>query len=290
MRPTFNQIVRRLKKGDILIEGTNKDAFMKYINSIAEPEQSVVEETIESQLISLPLDSGTPNDISSEEAIKEFISTIEKDGVPQELLKRCWESVSKINQNSYLDLYVRGLATFLSTNYVYKASIALRKLPHDSLPPKIVMAVIATIPSGNDEVDSNLNVIACKNGFYVEAALHAMQPNDLKLALEVAAQKGVPSDKVHNLTDHCTQYLMDEDPMVSVAAIRCLVSMGEAKRISIDTLKMQMQSKNETLKYSAFIAAAQISIEGVQLPIELIDSLITKIEKEPLAASVLIAA
>ncbi|KAH0785041.1 TKL family protein kinase [Histomonas meleagridis] len=288
MRPSFSQIVRRFRNGDIFLEGANKEFVMKYINSVSAQDNYEVEDTIETQLSSMPINEDEIN--VSSDTIEEFITTLEKDGVPPDLLQRCWDPIMKIDQKTYPDLYRRGLCVFLSTNYVHKAAEELRKLPHDSLPPKIVQTAIAAIPTGNDDVDSTLVIVACKNGFAAEAALHALNHNDIKLALEVAAQKGIPKEKTQTLAEQCINFVNDEDPMMCVAAIRCLVSMEQAKKIEIDTLKAHMQSKNNTLRFAAYISAAEMCTEGVKLPIDLIDALVIKSDSEPLIASILIAA
>ena len=119
--------------------------------------------------------------------------------------------------------------------------------------------------------------------------MQALQKDNLKLALEVAGQKGIPAEKVEQMTDVCRQSLLGRDPMMNVAALRCLISMKHACVIEIDTLKMLLQSKHRTLKLAAHVAAAEMAKEEVVLPPELIDLFVTRWAADPLAAAVLIA-
>ncbi|KAH0795163.1 TKL family protein kinase [Histomonas meleagridis] len=285
-RPTFSQIVRRFKRGDIYLEHADRSAVMRYIVSVSGDDVDD-DEADKSKLFSKPLFDDAGGLIV--DAAEEFVDIMESEGIPFNLLSKCWEFVQQIDVSKYADLYRRGMAAFIPTPNVGYAAKALRALPHDSLPPQIITSVIAAVPTGNADADRDLIIIACKNGFAADAALHAIQKENVKLSLEVAGQRGVPPERVEEVTEICKRCLLDEDPMLNVAALRCLISMKKAHVVEIDTLRVMLQSKNGTLRLASHVAAAEMVKEGVVLPMEMIDMFITRWQDDPLAAAILIA-
>ena len=285
LRPTFGQIVRRFKSGEILIDGANKDEVMKYMKSVNDIDDDVEEDIFtEDKLPKI----GENGKISNKD-LEEFVKSIKTLKIPHHLLQQCWDIVQNIDINTQTDLYRRSVSVFIQTPFIGKAAKALRELPHSSITPQIITEVVNAIPTGNEETDRNLIICACKNGFYVEAALHAMHPDDLKISLEISAQNAIPPEKLDSLAELCIQCLSSQDPMLVVASLRCLISTSQCKKLSVDTLKSIIQSKNRTLQLVSYMAIAEMAKEGVVLPSDLIDLFIVKWAEE-VASIVLITA
>ena len=281
-RPTFNQILQRFRKLDLFFEGSDVKFVTDYINSAEIPELDSQMNEIESQL------STNPNELTIQ-AIIDLVQSLETEGAPVDTLEKCWDSLHKFENNN--EHFAQCLVAFLGSPFIDKAAEELRKMPPGLIGNDTMNKILISIPSGNENIDTNLVIAACKNGFAAEAALHAVQTSNKKLALEIAAQNGVASEKTaESLVNHCLHILGDQDSMLNVAVLRVLVKLGKASLIPIETLKIDMQSKHNTLKLASFIAAAEMALEGSILPLDLIDFLSSKLLIEPLAPTVLIAA
>ena len=150
------------------------------------------------------------------------------------------------------------------------------------------MCMIAAIPTGrNDATDFELIIAACKNRHSAEAALHSMNTESLKLCLEVSAQTKVPPDLIEQLSELCIQSLNKEDIMLKVAALRCLITIGQTTKIDVNMFKTFFNSDNKTLLLVSYIAANQIVSKGIFLPIELIDILVPRWSNQQAAALLL---
>lgn len=305
-RPTFTEIIRLFRQHRIYFDGADKERVDQYVDSI---DFSGIESEIE-QIESL----ATNHENNTLQAITDFVIKSQTGGAPRDVIEKCWTTLHtfesyKNGKLSERHDYAKCLVSFLNTSYIMKASEELRQMPSESIPHNIMKDILLPIPTGMENVDTNLVVVACKNKSAVDAALRTENPKDLKLALEISAQqiyanaKGVQkadvteslidrtttAEKLESLSDRCVQVLSHQDPMLNVSAIRCLVGINKASKIPIETLKIFMQSKNCTLKLATHIAAAEMALEGVQLPLDLIDALIAKWTTEPLAPTVLIA-
>ncbi|OHS96383.1 hypothetical protein TRFO_37494 [Tritrichomonas foetus] len=268
VRPSFNEIKKRFRKHEIYFEGADKKKVNKYIDSIELPEIKKQMNEIESQL------STNPNAMTIQ-AISDLVNSLEVEGAPPEVLERCWESLLQFSRNK-TQQYAQGLVPFLGTSYIDKAAAELRNLPSGLLNEASMKKILLAIPSGNETVDTNLVITACKNGFSSDAEKNAIHPDNIKLALEIKKQKHVRANKCEQLAKKSIQILGEADPMLNEKKIRCLVSLNKASLIKKEALKISMQSKNGTKKIAAHIAAAQMALEEKKLPLDLIDALSNK--------------
>ncbi|OHT16994.1 TKL family protein kinase [Tritrichomonas foetus] len=287
-RPTFSEVVRSFRSGDILIPNADKDEVMRYINSIECTQEECQALEIESQLNSLP------DDQDSTTFTKHLIEKLEKDGPTKDIniLYRIWDHLKNLNNENSDEtniLYARGLICLLNTQLNSKASAALRYLPSDILDHEIIMKTLEIFPTGDTVVDNDLIVIACKNNMADQAALRAIQVPHLKLALEICGQKGVDESIKSDIVNICVKLLTNADLTLVVACLRCLVGLNEARAINMKTISLHMQSRNQTLKLAAAVAAAEMAVEGIELSTDIIEMLSLK-WNEPIAASVVISA
>jgi hypothetical protein len=140
------------------------------------------------------------------------------------------------------------------------------------------------LPTGKDSTNYAILIVACKCGAAAEAAIHVLSSNLLKLALEVVARTGF------GIVQRCSYALRSNDPTLALAAIRCLIGIGEARSFPIDRMKVHIESRNTTLQLAAYLAVATAAENNVQLPFELIDICSARAKNVRLAGEVVISA
>ena len=283
-RPTFTEILKRFQNGMIFFAGADEDKVMEYINRIYssdEDDQEALTTSISIFQVN-PMVPGTASD---------FLSALTKVGVPenQGLAQKCWDCVQKMDKKANANLYAKGCSLFLSSMFGMLAARALREMPAGTIPGDVTKSAIELVPTGSNDIDTDLVVAACKNNCHAQAAVHALNPLHVKLALEVCAQKGTPENWKDRVAERCVKYLTNDDPMLIVAAIRCLIALRQANKIGIDTIRVNLHAANETLKLAAHVAAAEMALAGTRLPMDLVDALASR-WNDPVVGSVVACA
>ena len=160
----------------------------------------------------------------------------------------------------------------------------------DDIPLPLARKITAYLPTGDEAVDEALVVTACKNGCQVTALQAALNPEHIKLLLEVIGQKGCTKDEEEFIIAIATKYLASEDSMLIVAALRCLVGIKRVDCIKIDTIRSLLGTSNKVLKSAAYIAASAMAVQGTQIPADILDGIASKASTDPFGATVLISA
>ena len=260
VRPTFDEIVRRIVKDRIMLEGSDAKKFEKYIaDNIGLTDAA---QDLENRL--------EGENCQNESALLDLIRTLESDGIPQDLAPKCWSLVES-NAHASPATMGRAASLFLETTERAKAAAVLRKLPPNSVPQKVMAKAVEVIPTGIEEFDRDLIIAACKNNAADVAAVYALLPSHIQLALEVVGQHGVALTLKAAVADKCVQCLGSKDPAMICAAMRCLVGIGEARRISVAIIKQSMTSTNESIKNCGLIAGAALALAGATVPEDMID-------------------
>ena len=275
-RPSFAEIVRRFRAGEIFLDGCDKGKLMEYIRSCDE-EEDLSTQQLQTHMSSLE---------SSANHLAEFISMIENEGVPIDQVDNCWNVLLKY-QDVDKELFLRGLVSFLQTKNSVKAADLLRK--RDDIPLSISRKIASYLPTGDETVDESLVVSACKNGCPVAALKAALNPMHLKLALEVIAQKKCAPEDTNDVSQIALKQLSSEDTMLIVAALRCLVGIQRVDVISVDTIRSLIGTSNKTLKIATFIAATAMADMGIPMPVDLIDGIASKSTTDPFGTAFLVA-
>ena len=279
MRPSFHGILKILETGDVLLPDADRDIVLKYMMENKDDDERAAD-AMETELESE--DKGE---------LTKFYAALEKDGIPPDLAERCWDNLQSINKEKDMDIYIRCVALFLKTTLNVKAASLLRALPPGSVPREIAGSACSLLPTGNESLDNDLVILACKNGAAEDAVVHSLQHEHTKLALEVVAKVGIkdPRNKP-GVVQRCRHCLQTIDAMVIVSAFRCLISLRQTTAIPLATVKTHMESRNATVKMAAYIAAAQMAEEGAALPPDFLDAFVAKWEVMPLAGAVLVQA
>jgi hypothetical protein len=274
-RPSFRQILTRLIAGEFMLPGADTGRVEAHVRARVDKSEYAADGE-DSQLI--PTLNGIERQMS-------------KGPVSPELAERCWASLQAIDRGLNKAMYMKCLALFLPTSRDIEVTELLRCEPNRAVPYEVAAKIAEMIPTGKDGLDLNLVVIACKNGAAAEAVVHSYQLSHLKLALEIVARTGIKNDELREpVVTRCLTSLKANDSLLIVAAFRCLIAIGEAKAIPIELIKSSVLSRNATVKLVAYLAAAKMADEGVELPEDFLDSCIEKIGDVGLAAHVLVSA
>jgi len=251
-RPSFDEIVRLFQTGQILIDGSDKKEFLEYATNNGGKEVAAYIR-IQSDLESL----NNGGDVSA------LIEAILSNGIPTELLGKCWnifESMIVVKPS----LISKISPMFLSTQYRQKTSQLLRSLPPDSIPQEIAFRIVEIIPTGSEDVDENLFMIACKNNAADAAAVYATVGIHTKIALEVCSRKGASSQLRIAVADRCVQCLASNDESMICTALRCLISLGEYKRISPQFVNSKIASATGPLLHCLSLSISLLASNGIQ--------------------------
>jgi len=277
-RPSFDEIVRRFQTGPVLLNGADHDIVREYIEEMVGCEGSAQVE-LENKLKSAHED---------EEALTELFELLEQGNIPNDLIPKLWAVIEK-NPNASSQTMGRAASHFLNTSVRAKAAALLRRLPPGSVPQKSVIAAVELIPSGSEEYDADISVVACKNKAADVCVVYCMNSTHLKLALEIVAQQGAAPTLRAAVADRCVMSLSSHDSNLVCSALRCLIGIGEAKRITINTIKTYLISDCPVLVNTSYAAAAGMAMAGIQLPVEVIEHILEKSQTNPLALTALVS-
>jgi hypothetical protein len=272
-RPSILETIGLFASGRILFPGANPSRIESYVRS--------------------SLDEGEyPTDTELIPTLVGIERKIAMDDVSPELAERSWQSLKAIDRAAAdRTLYLKCLTFFLKTQRIVEAAAMLRLEPSGSIPYDAAVKVSSLLPTGKDLLNVDLVLIACKNGAAAEAAIHSFHPNHVKLALEVVARTGVRNEESkRGIVQRCLNSLRGNDPMLIVAAVRCLIALGDANQIPIDVVQSYLQSRNTTLRLAGYVAAAEIAGIGLPLSTDVIDACVDRMGTIPLAAAVLVGA
>ena len=272
-RPTFTDILRRFKSGMFQFPGTDKEVLQYIVDTLNKDAEENPKHPM-------------PKNLERQESIDEFLENLNSDGMDPETLESCWNYLHELGKEKNEIQYARGLAAFLRTPLNAQAAKELRNMKPGSAPIDCVAMAVQMVPTGNEEIDEDLIVAACKNGASGNAVIAAMAEEHLKIALEIAARSKIPPELVDGIVKRCNACLASADPMLSAAALRCLASIDAALKVDIESLKALLQSKNSTLRAAAFVVSAKYAQEGGEMPIDMLDMIASQLETEPLAGPV----
>jgi serine/threonine protein kinase len=258
-RPTFDEIVERFVRDKIALDGTDIAQFAEYVAQKTAGQSELTKSSVVFDI----------RNLDDDQSLHHFIEALETERIPIRLLHQCWDVIeSKPTLNPVL---VTRIAVLLfSTPLRLRAANLLRKLPVDSIPTQLISAALQVIPTGNEDFDRDLIIAACKNGAADLAAIYALIPLHVSLALEVVGQHGVGISLRAAVADKCVQALMSRDGHCVTAALRCLVGIGETRRIPPDVVLRFLRSGEETARLTGIIAGTQMALLGGEVTNEIV--------------------
>ena len=279
-RPTFDEIVRRFIKDRIWLEGADEEQVQKYIT-----ERVDCSEYIESSIESL-LEEGNNNP----NVLGELVEAVERNRIPVEFINRAWEIVEQSPDTTNPAILGRAAAAFLNTGVKERAAALMRHLPCNSIPQHVMIKAVEAVPTGSEEFDEDLIVAACKNGQADVAAVYALFPNHIRLALDIVSQHGVSPSLKAAVADKCVQFLKSDDTQMICSVMRCLGKIGELKRVPTHVIQRQISSDDPCLRNCGLVAGASLALCDVQMPMEIIDAVIEHRANDPVAQTFIVCA
>jgi serine/threonine protein kinase len=262
VRPTFDEIVDRFVTDKIVVDGADVAEFERYVEETVGTGGSAWR-SFEAKL--------TDGSFDTDESLLELIESIERGDVPPNLIMRCWE-VLEVHAPRNPALASRAACLFLSGPAKIRAARLLRRLPCNSIAPSVLASVIVIIPTGSEDFDRDLIIASCKNGAADIAAIYAILPSNIKLCLEIVAQHGADVTLKAAVADKCVQSLGSRDLGLVCAAMRCLVGMGESRRIRPNIILQHVASDQQYLRFCGLVAATAMALSGTELDAQIIDA------------------
>ncbi|KAH0795865.1 TKL family protein kinase [Histomonas meleagridis] len=273
VRPTFKEIVSMFQSGKILFNGANHDEFMRYVNDKIGNDEKNNEIELE-------------NKLNKSESIEDIVKTLQKNGIPSNLQEKCWELIECCTNSP--EYVAKAAILFLKTPLKTKAASLLRSLPMGSLSPKESASIAELIPSGSDEFDDDIAITACKNGAADAIAVYAVSLIHVKLALELVVKQGVDVMLKAAVADRCVQGVYSNDESLACISLRCLISIGEFRRIPFNAIQKFLNTEDNGLKDCIFTAIMAASKEQ-NVSNEIMDFLLKEVEKNSIAVPALLA-
>jgi hypothetical protein len=111
-----------------------------------------------------------------------------------------------------------------------------------------------------------------------------------KLALEVVAQDGVDPALKTAVADRCVRLLTSPDDALVCGAIRCLVGIGEIKRISLQILTRRIHTAVPELRNCIIAVLGRLIADSTRVPNDVLDTLATLAPNDETASTAVIAA
>ena len=283
-RPTFFEVLRRFKKGQIYFNDVNQNETLIYIRNSLQEDKDLIPLSIHKHINDLSsLNSFDENKMSS------FVDFINIESIPQNEIHECWKIISTIDFLLYPNLKANSLLPFLQTIYSSDASTILRSIPSNLISKENILKFVSFLPSGNDIIDYNLLIFTCKNNCAGYALLNVINPYHKKIAFEIISEMDTQEEIKDHISEICYDVLNNEDPNLLTSAIRCLIKIKRIKKIRIDTIKMLMQSHSTNLSIAAHAAAIELVNEGIKLPIDLFDLMLNRWTFDKLAYYVVLS-
>ena len=282
VRPSFDEIVNAFKAG-LIFDGTDEEESRKYIK---------INET-EGEQLATKLTKMFKDLTENNTTIQNVLQTVQRTGLPHNIIEQAWNSINSYvpkEENEY-DSYTKLLVYFLNTSKLGNVSEKLMKMPAKSIPLDIISKFVVELPTGSPEIDRNICIAACKNKAADLCSLYASSLSDIALSLEIISLEGVDYQLRVIVIDKCVQSLSSKSIQVIQAALRCLLSLGEAKRIPLQFLEKNLQSDDQTLESLSQAALINCSEQGNQIPNSILAIEIEKAKNnDPMSALLLISA
>jgi serine/threonine protein kinase len=280
IRPEFSEIVRRIQSTEAMFNGCNRDALLQYVSEHVT--------TVEQH--SRDVDAMIRQVVAGEIDLKMLVRQLVKKGVPPDRVEQCWTQIGPL-LSKFKPEDVAGFAgLFVKTSKLGEAARLLRGLDRRMASSEVMNLFVSEIPTGSEEIDANIVIAACRNGCADLCAVYAINPFDIALALNVVAATGVDPLLQEAVIDRCVQSLGISNPELSLAALRCLLSVGDMKRIPFNILRTMSASADRPLSSCGYVALTILPMNGCFPPPDLFQELLTRIDSDRRAVCPVVAA
>ncbi|OHS96553.1 TKL family protein kinase [Tritrichomonas foetus] len=277
-RPTFAEIVKRFESMHVFFDGTDMVEFAKHIKELNKTTP------VDDKMLKINmLKTGAMS-------LREIIDDISENGIPEDEIEGFWSAVPNLIER-YNDRV--KLSTFISfffgTNKFSESVALLRTFPRNSIPMRIIEKLISLFPTSNEETNTGIIVLCCRNEGAPLAFLKAKSEKDIILTLEVMASQ---QDISINIKDKIiekivSEFELSESENIKISAMRCALSIKVPEIIPLQKI---VNSENELLKKTARACLMGIGLKDIKIDTEILDSLLNVKSSEKEAQAALIGA
>ena len=278
-RPSFDEIVEAFTKNGLMFDNSDANEVDKYIDASA----------TEGEQLSTELAKLFKSFMDGNKSISDLLSTISGTGIPHNVIEAAWTSIEKFvpNEQEAID-YTRVLSYFLKTSKLGQVSERLRKMPSGFIPLDVITKFVSELPTGSPDTDRNICIAACKNKAADLCSLYSTAPTDVALSLEVCATNGVDYQLRVIVVDRSVQSLSAKNLSLAAAALRCLIALGEAKRIPVQFLE-KCFTNGEPFESLAFTACSALGDSGSRVSDSIIEKQLPNVDNDPRSALLIVS-
>ena len=258
VRPTFDEIVQRFEKMEIYFQGTDLNILKDHIEKSKTSHERIIQQW------EIRLENLKDNKIT----INEFLSNLSDQKIPPSFIEKTWDIFSQIiAQNNEKkekipspslsnQMIAKMMTIFADTSKTKEAVEILRAMPKNSINEEIVMKFLNVIPTGSNDVDTSIIVLACKNNLAPLASIYSKSDSDLAFSLEVALRKPIDKRFEAALIDKCAESLITGTLHVKTAAFKMLIALNAVHRIPAQYIEAFLVSDdNKEVETLAFLAS-----------------------------------
>ncbi|EAX90170.1 TKL family protein kinase [Trichomonas vaginalis G3] len=247
VRPTFDEIVQRFENLEIYFPGTDIQAVKSYIM-----ENRTVAEKLYAEWNSA-MKNVKFNHLPLEQLAMQFYNKT----LPPELVGDLWAILFETGIQHDQKYIIKLLKFFAGTSKLKESAAYLRNLPTNSVPEEVLIPYIEEIPTGSLDSDTNIIIAACKNGLASMAVIYSNSDQNLLLSLEVLASTKYNPKLAIAIADKCVKALSSDNKSLKIAAIRWLLGLKSAKRLSDEIILDLIKSDDESQRMLGYLAASE---------------------------------
>jgi hypothetical protein len=115
------------------------------------------------------------------------------------------------------------------------------------IPADVINAFVTEIPIGSQGLDTEIIIHACQNRAADLCSVYATKASDITLAFEMVACHGLELQLRSAVIDRCAQSLGSANLDLAAAALKCLLSLHEFKRVNFQRLSLFVASTHRAL-------------------------------------------
>jgi hypothetical protein len=277
-RPTFDEVVRRFESGQSGFNGASRERFLRYVR----------ESATRGELLTREIERTIKSVVGGELALGDAAAKFRTTGIPPEMLETCWTSLVGVLGQFPAGDVCNFLLLFLKSSRLKDAVGVMKTLGR--IPGDVIAALLGEIPTGSEELDNDIVMTACRNSAADLCVVYATSPTNIRLALEVCAHWAVDVQLQAAVVDRCVQCLGGGDDGLAGAALKCLLSLRQLKRVQFARLEVFVDSANETLKSCAFLTVTTLALDGTFPPPEFFEKLLEAMVSDQRAQVAVVAA
>jgi hypothetical protein len=278
-RPTFDAIIAEFLAGRVFLRGTDREDLRCYCEA--------TQETDEAHELGLTPVTGDKRDTPIT-PVETLVERFAESGVPDHLKRRFCARLR--TGGAPPKVIAQGLSLLLDSELGLEALSLFHALPRGVELTVFLADSIRKLPTDDPAFNRELVLTACWHGAADLCVLYVDEPDLREFALEMVAHEGVDSGLKTAVADRCVQLFITGNDWMLCAALRCLVAIGEIKRIPVDAMMRKIQTEVPELRNCIVVIAAQLLSTGVKMSAQFLEALVEFAREEDIAVPALVLA